>query len=107
MSSAVSPSGLGQAGGMASPLVYLAHHRGPRRRRQHAALGVGLDLLRLVEADPDPRDQVGREADVPDVVAIVGGSGLPPAGKLIRAPTDPTAVPWRTTSRSASVISHA
>ena len=32
---------------------------------------------------------------------------LPPAGKLIRAPTEPTAVPCRTTSRSASVMSHA
>ena len=32
---------------------------------------------------------------------------LPPAGKLIREPTEPTAVPWRTTSRSASVMSQA
>jgi hypothetical protein len=32
---------------------------------------------------------------------------LPPAGKLIREPTEPTAVPWRTTSRSTSVINQA
>src|ERR671933_652445 len=62
-------------------LVHLAHHRGPRWSGQHTALGVGFDLLRLVEADPDAGDHLRGKADKPDVVAVVGGSGLPPGGE--------------------------
>ena len=88
-------------------LVHLAHHRGPGRRGQHAALRVGLDLLRLVEADPDAGDQIGREADEPHVEAVVGGAGLAARGEVDPRADRATAVPWRTTSRSTSVMSQA
>src|SRR5918995_3766177 len=63
-------------GGRRSPLIHFPHHGSPSGCREHTTLGVGLDLLRLVKSNPDAGDHFGREPDKPDIVAVVGSSGL-------------------------------
>src|SRR5687767_15883011 len=57
-------------------LIDLRHERRPGGRGEDAALRVRLDLRRAIETHPDPGDEIRRIADVPDVGAVVGRSGL-------------------------------
>src|SRR5205814_1252731 len=55
----------------------LLHELGPDGSGGVAAGLVGPERALGVEADPDPGEQVRREADEPGVVGVVGGAGLP------------------------------
>ncbi len=78
--------------------IDLGHERGPRRRREHAALRIRVDLLRPVEAHPHAGDEIRRVADEPDVGAVVRRARLTARGIDGTAPTLSAAVPCCTTS---------
>ena len=74
--------------------IDLAHECRPRRRGEHTALGVVLDLLWTIESVPHAGDEIGGVADEPDVGAVVGGSRFS-AGGIVesRLPDSSTSSP--------------